>query len=110
VQDFRLPEESLRPPQTFDTITTTFPTTQSVDVPEVVPSGPLEVLRFAPEGEIPLAPFLSVTFNQPMVPLATIDALDAVDVPVQLTPEVPGIWRWVGTQTLTFEYSDEKYS
>ncbi|MCC6454277.1 MAG: hypothetical protein IT328_04990 [Caldilineaceae bacterium] len=105
VQDFRLPEESLRPPQAFDTITTTFPATQSVEMTAAVTSGPLEVLRFAPEGEIPLAPFLSVTFNQPMVPLATVDALSAADVPVKLTPEVPGIWRWVGTQTLTFEYA-----
>jgi hypothetical protein len=39
-----------------------------------------------------------------MVPLATIDALTSAEVPVKLTPDVPGIWRWVGTQTLTFEY------
>ena len=106
VVDFRLPEDSLLPPQTGNTITTTFPTTNTngMSAPEVVTDGPLEVLRFAPEGEIPLAPFLSVTFNQPMVPLATIDALTAADVPVKLTPDVPGIWRWIGTQTLTFEY------
>ena len=35
-------------------------------------AGPLEVLRYAPQGAIPLAPFLNVTFNQPMVPLATL--------------------------------------
>jgi alpha-2-macroglobulin len=105
VQEFRLPEESLPPPQTGSTITTTFPTTETQAPPEVVTTGPVEVLRFAPEGEIPLAPFLSVTFNQPMVPLATVDALTAAEVPVKLTPEVPGIWRWVGTQTLTFEYA-----
>lgn len=106
VVDFRLPEESLRPPQTSTTITTTFPATdtEGMTPPEVVTTGPLEILRFAPEGEIPLAPFLSVTFNQPMVPLATVDALTAADVPVKLTPEVPGTWRWIGTQTLTFEY------
>ncbi len=104
VVDFRLPEESLPPPQTGATITTTFPTTDSAGTPPTVVSGPLEVLRYSPEGEIPLAPFLSVTFNQPMVPLATIDALTAADVPVKLTPDLPGIWRWVGTQTLTFEY------
>jgi uncharacterized protein YfaS (alpha-2-macroglobulin family) len=107
VVDFRLPEESLPPPQTGATITTTFPATGTAEFTPTatVTEGPLEVLRFAPEGEIPLAPFLSVTFNQPMVPLATIDALTAAEVPVKLTPEVPGVWRWVGTQTLTFEYS-----
>lgn len=106
VVDFRLPEDSLPPPRTGDTITTTFPMTEDTGAtpPETVTTGPLEVLRFAPEGEIPLAPFLSVTFNQPMIPLATVDALTAAEVPVKLTPDVPGIWRWVGTQTLTFEY------
>jgi uncharacterized protein YfaS (alpha-2-macroglobulin family) len=106
VVEFRLPEDSLPPPQTGETITTTFPATDTSGAPQptAISNGPLEVLRFAPEGEIPLAPFLSVTFNQPMVPLATVDALTAADVPVKLTPEVPGIWRWVGTQTLTFEY------
>ena len=104
VVDFRLPEESLPPPQTGAVITTSFPATVTLTPPEVVSDGPLEVLRFAPEGEIPIAPFLSVTFNQPMVPLATLDALTSADVPVKLTPELPGIWRWIGTQTLTFEY------
>lgn len=105
VQEFRLPEESLPVPQTGAVISTTFPTTDTMSAPpEVVTEGPLEVVRLAPEGEIPLAPFLSVTFNQPMVPLATIDALSSEEVPVKLTPDIPGIWRWVGTQTLTFEY------
>ncbi len=66
------------------------------------------MLRYAPVGEIPIAPFLNVTFNQPMVPLATLDELAAADVPVKLTPAVPGVWKWLGTQTLSFEYrSDE---
>ena len=68
--------------------------------------GPLAVLRFSPEGEIPLAPFLNVTFNQPMVPLATVEELSEQDVPVTLSPDVPGTWRWLGTRTLTFEYDD----
>jgi uncharacterized protein YfaS (alpha-2-macroglobulin family) len=104
VVELHLPEDSLPPPQTGATLTTTFPATTSAGVPPTVVDGPLEVLRFSPQGEIPLAPFLSVTFNQPMVPLATVDALGAADVPVRITPDLPGIWRWVGTQTLTFEY------
>ncbi|HXF63762.1 MAG TPA: MG2 domain-containing protein, partial [Caldilineaceae bacterium] len=104
-QEFRLPVESLPPPRTGETIEQRFPATETVAPPAEVESGPLEVLRFSPEGEIPLAPFLSVTFNQPMVPLATVEQLAAEEAPVQLTPAVPGIWRWVGTKTLTFEYS-----
>ncbi|MGA9596317.1 MAG: MG2 domain-containing protein, partial [Acidimicrobiia bacterium] len=49
-------------------------------------------------------PFLSVTFNQPMVPLATVSQLDAADVPVTITPELPGRWQWIGTRTLRFEH------
>ena len=47
-------------------------------------AGPLEVLRYSPEGEIPIAPFISVTFNQPMVALATLEDLAQQDVPAQI--------------------------
>ena len=65
--------------------------------------GPLEVLRYAPEGDVPLAPNLSVTFNQPMVALTGISDLAKDDVPVRLSPQPEGQWRWVGTKTLLFE-------
>jgi len=106
--DFRLPEAILPPPQPGETVPEPFPVRGPAISPDV-DDGPLEVLRFAPEGEIPLAPFLSATFNQPMVPLATVDMLSAVDAPVKLTPELPGIWRWLGTETLTFEYQGEEF-
>jgi uncharacterized protein YfaS (alpha-2-macroglobulin family) len=102
--EFRLPEESLPPPRTGETIEEPFPPPPVAVTPEPGEAGPLEVLRFAPEGEIPLAPFVNVTFNQPMVPLATLDALAAEDVPVQLEPSLPGTWKWLGTKTLRFEY------
>src|SRR5690606_11790470 len=107
LQAFRLPEESLPPPRTGETLTQTFPATETLAPPDVEAEvgGPLEVLRYAPEGPIPLAPFLSITFNQPMIPLGTVEQLAAEEVPVELTPDVPGIWRWVGTKTLTFEYA-----
>ncbi len=108
-QAFRLPPESLPAPRTGDVITETFPAPESSPESgtEPVEPGPLEVLRYAPEGEIPIAPFLSVTFNQPMVPLATIEQLTAEEVPVKLTPQLPGVWKWIGTRTLTFEYAGE---
>lgn len=102
--DFKLPEEPLPPPRTGATIEEPFPPPPGPTKPDLVEPGPLEVLRFAPEGEIPLAPFVNVTFNQPMVPLATLNDLAAEDVPVQLEPALPGTWRWVGTKTLTFQY------
>ncbi|MGW8226592.1 MAG: alpha-2-macroglobulin family protein [Anaerolineales bacterium] len=102
--DFNLPPESLPPPRTGETIEETFPPDEVLDVPEPVDAGPLEVLRFAPEGEIPLAPFVNITFNQPMVPLGTLDDLAAEEVPVRLEPALPGTWRWLGTKTLTFQF------
>ena len=101
--EFRLPPESLPPPRTGETIEEPFPPPPAPAATPQVDAGPLEVLRFAPEGEIPLAPFVNVTFNQPMAPLTTLAQLAAQDVPVTLEPAVPGTWRWVGTKTLVFE-------
>lgn len=107
-QEFRLPTELLPPPRPGVTITETFPATNTAAAVAEVATAPLQVVRFAPEGEIPIAPFLSVTFNQPMVPLTTLAELSAADVPVKITPELPGVWKWLGTKTLTFEYKSEE--
>ena len=106
--DFRLPEEILPPPRTGDTIEETFPLVEVI-APETVESGPLEVLRYSPEGEIPIAPFVAVTFNQPMVPLTTLEDLAMEDVPVIVEPEMPGTWRWLGTKTLNFQYLCDRW-
>ena len=63
----------------------------------------LEVLRVQPTGDVGLAPFLSITFNQAMVPVGTVDQLAAADVPVTITPAVEGRWQWIGTSTLRFD-------
>jgi uncharacterized protein YfaS (alpha-2-macroglobulin family) len=105
--EFKLPEDLLPPPRTGETISEVFPPPPEILDKEPITTGPLEVLRFAPEGEIPLAPFVNITFNQPMVPLATLEELAARDVPVRMEPELPGLWQWVGTKTLTFQYDSE---
>ena len=101
---FNIPPETLPPPRPGNTIEETFPPLETEPTPGAVEAGPLQVLRFAPEGEIPIAPFISVTFNQPMVPLGTLSDLAAQDVPVTIEPSLPGTWRWLGTKNLTFEY------
>ena len=53
----------------------------------------MAVLRYSPVGDVALAPFLSVTFNQSMVPLTSLEDLAALDVPVKLTPQPEGTWR-----------------
>jgi uncharacterized protein YfaS (alpha-2-macroglobulin family) len=105
--DFKLAQQPIPPPRTGETVTETFPPPPESIQPGQVDTGPLQVLRFSPEGEIPTAPFISVTFNQPMVPLATLESLSAEEAPVRIEPSLPGVWRWVGARTLTFEYDSE---
>jgi uncharacterized protein YfaS (alpha-2-macroglobulin family) len=105
--EFNLPQEILPPPHPGNTVKETFPPLEAGSTPEAVDTGPLKVLRFAPEGEIPIAPFVSVTFNQPMVPLGTLGDLAELDVPVKIEPSLTGTWRWLGTKTLTFEYDSK---
>ncbi len=101
-QDFAMRDRSLPPPRTGKTVNVSFPSSEAAPTPDPKTAAPLEVLRFAPEGEIPLAPQLSITFSQPMVAVTSVDDLAAQDVPVKLTPQPPGKWRWVGTKTLLF--------
>ncbi|MDK1081989.1 MAG: alpha-2-macroglobulin family protein [Anaerolineae bacterium] len=104
--DFRLPEEVLAPPRTGETIEHPFPPEPESIVPDVE-GGPLAVLRFSPEGDIPIAAFVNVTFNQPMVPLATLEDLANSESPVQIEPSIPGTWRWLGTKTINFQYDSD---
>lgn len=105
--EFKLPEAVLPPPRPGATIEESFPASAEEAVPEVY-SGPLKVLRYSPEGEIPIAPFINVTFSQPMVPLGTLEDLSMQDVPVIVEPSLPGTWRWLGTKTLNFQYDSDQ--
>src|SRR5260221_1952435 len=100
--DFALRERSLPPPRTGQTIEQQFPPPLAIAGPEAKNVGPLEVLRFSPEGDVPIAPNLSVTFSQPMVAVSSQEEA-AHNVPIQITPEPKGHWRWIGTKTLLFE-------
>jgi alpha-2-macroglobulin len=100
---FALREGSLPPPRTGRTVAAPFPPPPGGPGVERPPSGPLEVRRRAPVGDVPLAPHLSVTFSQSMVALTSHEVLRGQAVPVHVSPEPPGRWRWVGTQTLLFE-------
>ncbi len=106
-QPFNLPDELLPPPRPGTTVSQPFPPPPAEAAPPAVPDGPLQLLRYTPEGEIGLAPFLNVTFNQPMVPLTDLTSLSEADVPVNLTPDLPGTWQWISPQTLRFEFDSE---
>jgi hypothetical protein len=103
--DFALREASLPPPRPGRTVREPFPPPEqgATEAPPAAAAGALEVPRHAPDGEVPLAANLSVTFSQPMVAVTGVADLAAEAVPVRLTPAPPGRWRWVGTRTLLFE-------
>jgi alpha-2-macroglobulin len=98
--DFALRGASLPAPKAGKRIAQPFPPAQRSG-PPAVEKKPFEVLRHSPEGDVELAPQLSITFNQPMTELSS--ARTPASVPVKLSPETPGEWRWVGTQTLVFQ-------
>ena len=100
--EFALRDKSLPPPRTGVTVMQPFPAALEVASPDQKFSGPLEVVRQSPEGDVPIAPNLSVTFSQPMVPVTSQEEA-AENVPVKLSPQPPGKWHWIGTKTLLFE-------
>ena len=104
ILDFNLPDAPIPAPRPGDTIDQPFPPEPPQVAPETVETTELEVLRYSPEGELPIAPFVNVTFNQPMVPLTSLDVVNAADVPVAISPDLPGTWKWISPQVLRFEY------
>jgi uncharacterized protein YfaS (alpha-2-macroglobulin family) len=102
-QEFRLPPETLPAPRPGETIQESFPPAEPLPPTTPPAAGPLHVLRYSPEGPVDLAPFLSITFDQPMVPVTAHADLAANDVPVKLSPQPEGSWKWLGTKTLVFQ-------
>ncbi len=92
-EPFALREGSLPPPRTGKTVRTPFPPPETPERRERDESAALEVSRRAPEGEVPLAPHLSVTFSAPMVAVSSHETLAREAPPVRLSPQPPGEWR-----------------
>ncbi|MFH2009222.1 MAG: alpha-2-macroglobulin family protein [bacterium] len=101
--DFAFRPRSLPAPRTGKTIKTVFPPPEKPAAVKPADKGPLTVLRQSPNGPVKMAPKLSVTFSQPMVAVTSHADTIAKGVPVKLTPELKGQWRWIGTRTLLFE-------
>ncbi len=113
---FKIRSDSLKPPKAGNIIPLKFPADESQTTPNIrkntslqsnqlndsLESQPLKITRFSPEGNIDLVPELSITFSQPMIAIAT-QATASENVPVKLSPEVKGKWRWLGTTTLIFD-------
>ncbi|MGE0550897.1 MAG: DUF6049 family protein [Kofleriaceae bacterium] len=103
-QNFALRPGSQPAPRTGQTIKSSFPApASSLLPPKANDAGQdLRVSRWMPEGEVPLAPELSVTFSQAMIAV-TSQGDAAATTPVKLTPTPPGNWRWIGTRTILFD-------
>lgn len=107
--DFAWPAQTLTKPAAGRTIPQTFPATgdgqNPPSTPSTPPAGPLKVLRIQPQGSVSVAPFVSITFNQPMVPIGTVGTIGHLadaEAPVRISPTTPGHWDWIGTSTLRF--------
>ncbi len=99
---------TLPAPKTGEKIPVKFPAADQSPVPDQTGAKrALEVIRFSPEGEVPLAPDLNITFSQPMVAVTSQDEA-AKYAPVELSPQVEGQWRWLGTRTLMFD-TDKRF-
>ena len=105
-RDFQWPTATITPPAVTTTIKQHFPTSgdgqNPPTTPPPTPTGPLQVLRMQPEGSVSVAPFVSITFSQPMVVVGTVGQTTAAKIPATITPAVPGHWEWLGTSTLRF--------
>ena len=102
-QAFNQRAKSIPAPRPGQTVNEAFPPPVAAPNAPAVPNGPLRVERHAPEGPVALAPYLNITFTQPMVPVASVSDLAKEHPPVKLTPEPPGKWRWLGTRTVLFQ-------
>ena len=95
-------EGSLPAPLTGETVDVPFPAPEAPPIPDEGEPGTLEVLRHAPEGDVPMAPHVSLTFSRPMVAVTSQEEA-AETMPVQLSPTPAGSWRWLGTRTALFD-------
>ncbi|HMT94084.1 alpha-2-macroglobulin family protein [uncultured Thiothrix sp.] len=101
---FALRPASEPPPKVGVTLEQSFPPSPNTSsIPPSTKTGSLSITRYAPQGEVPVAQQISISFDRPMVAVSTQTQTLVESVPVKMTPTVEGAWRWAGTQTLVFE-------
>ena len=54
------------------------------------------------DAEAPLSSAITIVFNRPMVPLTTLSELETMDIPVSISPQTEGKFKWITTRTLQF--------
>ncbi len=56
----------------------------------------------ATEGESHEDTEITILFNRPMVPLTTLSEQELKEIPITITPETPGHFKWISTRNLQF--------
>ncbi|RMG03526.1 MAG: hypothetical protein D6735_08355 [Acidobacteria bacterium] len=100
--DFSIRSQTLPSPKSGKTIPINFESSFDKIPPEETSSKALEIVRYSPEGSVSIVGDLSVTFSHPMVPVTSQEQASQI-IPVKLTPQPEGKWRWLGTKTLIFD-------
>ncbi|HEX6367382.1 MAG TPA: alpha-2-macroglobulin family protein [Longimicrobium sp.] len=102
---FAFPARTLPAPRTGRVLMAAFPPPDTAAPPRPSTStrpAALTVVRAAPRGDVEVAAEVTVTFSQPMVPLSSVAGVQARAVPVRLSPQPAGSWRWMDVRTLVF--------
>lgn len=61
-----------------------------------------DVLPAPDSGDIEVQSAITVIFNQPIVPLVSINAQEDLPDPIRITPETPGVGEWLNTSIYIF--------
>lgn len=101
-EKFSVREKSLEPPTIEKTVLQQFPPKSDSSVPKVEVNE-LSVLRHFPDGKVPIAPQLNISFNLPMIAFGTLEQIEKQKVDIEIEPKVEGRFRWIGTKTVVFE-------
>ena len=101
--DLSLPIDRRIPPPVGGVEAVSFPPDEQMGAPRELAGHTLQVVRYSPAQDVDQATGISLTFSLPMVPLSSQAQLAELELPVTMTPEVPGTWSWVGTRTLSFK-------
>jgi len=64
---------------------------------------PLRVVHFHPRGRVYSESAVTVTFNQPMVPLAALKDVKNAILPLRVEPAIEGRARWLGVNTVRYQ-------
>ena len=54
------------------------------------------------DSESPEDSKITIVFNRPMVPVTTLDELESQNIPVEISPQTDGKFKWISTNTLQF--------